>query len=137
MGMMRRKAAMVTVKHSHHDHHPHDDQVVLDEVYKSKKEKSADTLSAESEETQVVFSGKAFWNLCSFHGMFLGGKHNLKNFSLLNAAKRPSTNSRGELPPGTRRKRFILLPLYPSYTDNLENVFVFSPSFSDNLENVQ
>ena len=63
MGMMRRKAAMVTVKHSHHDHHPHDDQVVLDEVYKSKKEKSADTLSAESEETQVVFWGKAFWNL--------------------------------------------------------------------------
>ena len=60
MGMMRRKAAMVTVKHSHHDHHPHDDQVVLDEVYKSKKEKSADTLSAESEETQVVFWCKHF-----------------------------------------------------------------------------
>ena len=56
---------MVTVKHSHHDHHPHDDQVVLDEVYKSKKEKSADTLSAESEETQVAFWVKAFWNLCS------------------------------------------------------------------------
>ena len=53
---------MVTMKHSHddHHHHPDHDQVVLDEVYKSKKEKSADTLSAESEETQVVFLGKAF-----------------------------------------------------------------------------
>ena len=39
------------------------DQVVLDEVYKSKKEKSADTLSAESEETQVIFWGQTFWNI--------------------------------------------------------------------------
>ena len=63
MGMMRRKALMVIMNHQHHDHHsyhPHDDQVVLDEVYKSKKEKSADTLSAESEETQVVFWCKHF-----------------------------------------------------------------------------
>ena len=65
---------MVIMNHQHHDHHsyhPHDDQVVLDEVYKSKKEKSADTLSAESEETQVAFWVKAFWNLCSFHQIFL------------------------------------------------------------------
>ena len=58
---------MVTLKHSHHGHHPDHDQVVLDEVYKSKKEKSADTLSAESEETQVIFWGKHF-------GIFFGGR---------------------------------------------------------------
>ena len=63
MRMRRKREAMVTMKQPH----PHDDQVVLDEVYKSKKEKSADTLSAESEETQVIYWVKAFWNLCSFH----------------------------------------------------------------------
>ena len=64
---------MVSVNHSHddHHHHQHHAQVVLDEVYKSKKEKSADTLSAESEETQVIFWVKAFWNLCSFHEISL------------------------------------------------------------------
>ena len=60
---------MVSVKHSHddHHHHQHHAQVVLDEVYKSKKEKSADTLSAESEETQVIFWGKHF-------GILFGGR---------------------------------------------------------------